>query len=122
MSISGRVLTSDGAGLRNARVIMTDQSGVTRTALSNAFGMYTFQNVIVGETYLVGVQSRRYTYATRVVQVFDSLAELGGSLVQNRAIGARNGSAHNFAPEIVPAQATIVCSARTFGDSSTPSR
>jgi CxxC motif-containing protein (DUF1111 family) len=61
-----------------------------------------------------GGSNRNVTrFARRVNGVFDSLAELGGSLVQNRAIGARTGSAHNFAPETVPAQATIVTQRRT---------
>lgn len=44
---------------------------------------------------------------------FDALASLGGSLVQSRGIGGREGSPHNFAPEIVPIQATVVAQRRT---------
>jgi CxxC motif-containing protein (DUF1111 family) len=49
----------------------------------------------------------------RVGGVFDPLTSLGGSLLQDRAIGSRNGSLHNFAPERVPAEATIVAIRRT---------
>jgi CxxC motif-containing protein (DUF1111 family) len=49
----------------------------------------------------------------RVGTAFDPLVSLGGSLIQNRAIGARNGSTHNFVPERVPAEATIVAQRRT---------
>src|SRR4051812_36044775 len=51
--------------------------------------------------------------ARRVNGVFDPLTALGGSLIQNRAIGGRNGSLHNFVAERVPAQATIVVQRRT---------
>ncbi|MEA2489295.1 MAG: hypothetical protein QOH21_1087, partial [Acidobacteriota bacterium] len=51
--------------------------------------------------------------ARRVNGAFDPLTELGGSLIQNRAIGARNGSVHNFVAERVPAQASIVVQRRT---------
>jgi len=61
-----------------------------------------------------GGSNRNVTrFARQVNGTFDSLAELGGSLVQNRAIGGRDGSPHNFAPETVPAQATIVTQRRT---------
>jgi CxxC motif-containing protein (DUF1111 family) len=51
--------------------------------------------------------------ARRLNGVFDPLAELGGSLLQSQAIGTRNGAQHNFAPETVPSQATIVVQRRT---------
>jgi len=46
-------------------------------------------------------------FATRVNGLFDALASLGGSLVQDHAIGPQIGVAHNFRPEVVPAAATI---------------
>jgi mono/diheme cytochrome c family protein len=51
--------------------------------------------------------------ARRVNGIFDPLTSLGGSLLQNRAIAARNGSTHNFVAETVPAAATIVVRRRT---------
>lgn len=47
----------------------------------------------------------------RVNGVFDPLVALGGSLIQDRAIGG-NGL-HQFAPERVPVEATIVAQRRT---------
>jgi CxxC motif-containing protein (DUF1111 family) len=52
-------------------------------------------------------------FARRVAGVFDPLTALGGSLLQDHAIGAGNGSQHNFTPERVPAEATIVVRRRT---------
>ena len=53
-------------------------------------------------------------FARRLNGVFDAMASLGGSLVQNRAIGGRNGAPlHNFVAETVPAEATIVVRRRT---------
>ncbi|HEX3577075.1 MAG TPA: di-heme oxidoredictase family protein [Thermoanaerobaculia bacterium] len=54
-------------------------------------------------------------FATRVGGVYDPLTSLGGSLLQDHAIGG-NGPGqqqHNFVPEQVPAQATIVVQRRT---------
>lgn len=44
---------------------------------------------------------------------FDALARLGGSLIQNRAIGPNEGSTHLFRPERVPPQATLVTRRRS---------
>src|SRR5436305_614319 len=52
-------------------------------------------------------------FATRTNGLFDALASLGGSLVQDHAIGLRDGVAHNFRPEVVPPAATIVVRRRT---------
>jgi CxxC motif-containing protein (DUF1111 family) len=50
-------------------------------------------------------------FARRVGGVFDPLTSLGGSLLQDHAIGG-NGT-HNFVPEQVPSEATIVVQRRT---------
>jgi CxxC motif-containing protein (DUF1111 family) len=50
-------------------------------------------------------------FARRVGGVYDPLTSLGGSLLQDHAIGG-NGS-HNFVAEQVPAEATIVVQRRT---------
>jgi CxxC motif-containing protein (DUF1111 family) len=44
---------------------------------------------------------------------FDPLAQFGGSLIQDHAITKADGSAHDYYPETVPAQATIVAHRRT---------
>ena len=75
VSISGRVLTYDGAGLRNAVVLMTDAGGRVRRALTSAFGYFTFQDVEPG-SYVVGVQARRYAYSSRLINVNDQLTNI----------------------------------------------
>ena len=52
-------------------------------------------------------------FSSRTNGVFDALASLGGSLRQDHAIGGRDGSLHNFRPEIVPAAANIVVQRRS---------
>ena len=76
VEVSGRVITPDGRGLRNAVVSMTDGSGVTRTATTSTFGYYQFNDVSVGETFVMSVASRRYRFSPRTVQVLDSLADV----------------------------------------------
>src|SRR5205823_5654234 len=61
-----------------------------------------------------GSNTRMVTrFARRTGGVFDPLANLGGSLVQDHAIGPPDGSPHAFQPERVPPAATIVVHRRT---------
>jgi serine protease AprX len=74
VTISGRVLTQDGSGVRGARVTITDMRGVSQTALTNAFGYYAFDSVLSGENYVMVAYAKRYTFSPRSVNVTDSLS------------------------------------------------
>ena len=74
--VSGRVTTSDGRGLRNATVSITDSTGVRRTATTSSFGLYAFLNVSAGGTYVIGVSSKRYRFASRNMTVNSNLADV----------------------------------------------
>ncbi len=52
-------------------------------------------------------------FGATVNGVFDPLTQLGGSLIQNQAIGPRDGSTHAFRPEQVPPQANTVARRRS---------
>jgi hypothetical protein len=69
VKISGRVLTSEGRGIRNVWVTMTSGNGLLRTAVSSSFGYFTFENVPVGEAYIFTVSAKRYQFSEGV-QVF----------------------------------------------------
>ena len=73
VTVSGRVLTSDGRGLRNATVSITSSQGVARTATTSSFGFFSFDNVIGGDTYTVRIASRLYRYMPQAVQVNGNL-------------------------------------------------
>ena len=73
VSISSQVLTSEGRGLTNARVMLTDQNGMTRTAITSSFGYFRFADVSAGETVIVSVVSKRYWFAPQVVSVTEDL-------------------------------------------------
>ena len=76
VTISGRVVSSSGAGVRAARVTITDSRGHTFTAISNAFGYYTFASVPSGDSYVANATSRGMTFSPRVVGVTDAVAGL----------------------------------------------
>ena len=71
--ISGRVLTSDGRGLRNATVSMIDSNGVRRAATTSSFGFFSFGEVATGGQYTFRVSSRLFRYNPQVIQVTDDL-------------------------------------------------
>lgn len=63
VSIGGRVMTSDGQGISKASVTFSDANGMTRTAITNGFGYYRFDNVQVGATYVLSAASKRYQFS-----------------------------------------------------------
>ncbi len=73
VSVSGRVLTTNGSGVRNAVVVLTDSNGVSRQAVSSSFGYYRFTDVQAGATYVMSVASKRYQFTPRTVTVADEL-------------------------------------------------
>ena len=76
VSVGGRVTTPDGRGLRNAIVALTDPLGVRRTATTSSFGIFMFDNVATSETYVIGVSSKRYRFASRNLMVNGSLTDV----------------------------------------------
>jgi hypothetical protein len=81
VSVSGRVLTPDGSGLTNARVILTDVSGSSRTVSSSSFGYYRFDDVRAGEVYILSVASKRYLFTPQAVTVLEEINDLNFSAV-----------------------------------------
>lgn len=75
-SISGKIISPNGTGISKAQVSITDQNGITRTFLSNSFGYYQIENVPVGASYVISVNSKRYTFAPRVIDVSESISDL----------------------------------------------
>lgn len=78
VSITGRVTTAKGNGIRNARLVLTSPDGTRRTAITSSFGYYAFDGIEVGHTYVLEIASKRYTFAnpTRIFSLQDTLADL----------------------------------------------
>jgi hypothetical protein len=78
VQVGGRVVTAGGAGIAKTLVSMTGAGGDTRTTLTNVFGYYSFDEVAVGQSYVVSVSNKRYQFSnpTRIVTVEDTLTDL----------------------------------------------
>jgi predicted extracellular nuclease len=61
--LAGRILTLDGRGLTNVRLSLTDSQGNTRTTSTETGGYYRFEDVQVGETYILSASGKRYTFS-----------------------------------------------------------
>lgn len=77
-SVSGRVMTANGAGIRNAKVVITGNSlAQPIVATTGSFGYFSFEGLRTGETYVVTVNSQRYTFSTpsRVISLVDNVGD-----------------------------------------------
>jgi hypothetical protein len=75
-SISGRVTTAAGQGLRNATVTLIDTAGGRRTTVTSSFGAYQFEGLDTGRDYMLVVNSKRYRFATQRVTLNESLSNV----------------------------------------------
>jgi len=81
VTIGGRVTVGD-RGLKNSTVVLTDSHGISRTARTGSFGYYAFDSVEVGETYILSVMSKQFTFTPRIVTVTDELTDLDFSATE----------------------------------------
>ena len=77
VSVSGRVTTAAGRGIRNVQITLTDASGNTKTAQTTAFGYYRFEDAPAGETVTISVKVRRFRFeqSTIVRTTNDSISD-----------------------------------------------
>ena len=76
VSVSGRVLTANGNGIRNAIVVLTNAQGESRSARTGSFGYYRFSDVQAGETYVISVNSKQFQFSPRTINVSDELTDV----------------------------------------------
>ncbi len=63
-TITGRVISANGSGIRRARVLVIDLMTLeTQTRLTNDFGYFRFNNLPILNLYLVTVSSKSYHFS-----------------------------------------------------------
>lgn len=77
VSVGGRISDSNGNGIAKVRVSITNQNGETQTVLTNAFGYYHFDEIPVGETYIISIAHKRFQFSQNT-QVLVVLEKTGG--------------------------------------------
>lgn len=65
VSVSGKVKTIDGRGIKGARVVLkdADTNEVIRSAISSPFGYYRLDEIEAGRFYVLSVSHKRYIFA-----------------------------------------------------------
>lgn len=77
VSISGRVMNTNGQGVANAIVSLTDSgTGGRRSALTSSFGYYSFTNVPSGLSYTISPVSKRFNFTPLNIQVNGNLTDV----------------------------------------------
>jgi hypothetical protein len=76
VSVAGQVLTSDGRFIGGARVILVDSVGRSQQRVSNPFGYFRFDNIEVGQSYVLSVMSKQHIFVSRVVNLEDAINDL----------------------------------------------
>jgi hypothetical protein len=78
VSISGRVTSTSGRGVFGIVLSLTDSEGYTRTTRTTAFGYYHFEDVMVGESYILSASGKHYTFSqpTQVLNVNEETNEV----------------------------------------------
>lgn len=78
VSIRGRILTAEGNGIVNVIISLTDPStGATISTRSSSFGYFRFDEIAVGQTYILIVSSKRFTFIpnSRVIMPTDEVTD-----------------------------------------------
>lgn len=76
LSLSGRIMTPGGQGLKSAVVILTDPLGGSRRVITGSLGYYQFDDIPAVGNYSIRVISKRYRFSDVVVQLSSDLQDV----------------------------------------------
>ncbi len=78
VSVSGRVVTAEGQGIRNVAVTLTKSDGTIQTAVTGSFGFYNFAEIETGQTVIISVRAKRFTFQqpTIVLNIAENASEI----------------------------------------------
>lgn len=76
VSLTGRVSTTKGSGIRNAQVTLTEANGRVHYTQTGSFGYFSFQDIESGQNVIVSVRSKRFVFSPRVVSLQDNISDL----------------------------------------------
>lgn len=76
VSVGGRVVNPNGAGVYRAKVSLTGSDGVVRSAMTNQFGFYRIDNVPVGRGYILAATAKGYVFESQFVNISDQTSGL----------------------------------------------
>jgi CSLREA domain-containing protein len=85
VAVSGRILSADGRGIRNAVVTMTDANGQSKTYRTGTFGVYRFENVQAGQIVIITVSAKGFVFPqpSQVLNVSGDTEDLNFTATNN---------------------------------------
>lgn len=88
VSVGGRVTTADGRGIGGIRLSLTGSEGNPKTATTDAFGYYRFEDLQVGATYILSASGKHFTFSqpTQVLSINDETDEVNFIAVLEKRI------------------------------------
>lgn len=78
VSVSGKISTAEGNGIRNVIVTLIAPNGEVLSTRTSSFGYFRFDEIPVGETYVISVTSKRFTFKqpTQILTVNEELTDV----------------------------------------------
>jgi len=83
VSVGGKVITANGAGIRNIRVTLTGANGQNRTTITGSFGYFRFDEVTAGETYVLTAVGKRFEFVPQIITVSDDIVDISIAAIAN---------------------------------------
>jgi hypothetical protein len=71
VSLTGQVVDAEGQAVRNVRITLQGQAGVSRIAVSNNFGNFRLEDIPAGETYIVSASHRTLVFIPQAIFVLE---------------------------------------------------
>jgi CSLREA domain-containing protein len=72
-TITGQVTTASGRGVSGARIILRDEKGETRFAMTNSFGFYRFTDVPANSSFSIECLDKRYSFSAQNVLIEEAV-------------------------------------------------
>jgi len=76
VSVSGRLLTNLGRPISRATVSLADTSGNIRSVQTNTLGYFRFEDVTVGESYVINATARGYRFTPMFLNLMDQVSDI----------------------------------------------
>lgn len=77
-AINGKVVSQNGVGIKGAKILITKSNGQAIQAITNDFGYYSFTELETGETYIISIDHRKYSFSpnSRVITLTTNVTDL----------------------------------------------
>ena len=82
VTVGGKITDASGNGISKAQISITAANGETRTTLTSSFGFYRFDDIQVGESYVVTVRHKTHQFSPQIIAVFEAMENVDFTAVE----------------------------------------